>query len=176
MNNDCYDRINGNQKVKIYTDNEGGNVRIYSPNSKYYAETDMYNETNLRIYFWNQESNVYSGGIVKKLTGEVNLDHMNQVVERYNFGGPIGSSGQYRIFGMPIKDGWGQNKVYFPIPFNGPSYNISIINNSVDFLYFRACTVTGMEVVTNAIIVSVDIDVAPYVSHQATAFILVSKK
>lgn len=137
---------------------------------------DMYDETNLRVYFWNQETNAFSGSIKKKLTGEVDLDRMNDVANRYDFGGAKGSSADYRVFGRALKDGWSQNKVLFSIPFHGPSYNISVVSNYVDFLYYTSCTVTGMEVFANAFIVSVNIDVTPYVNAQAVASIRVSKK
>lgn len=37
-------------KVKLWTDNEGGNLRLTSPNGNSFAEFDCYNNSGLRIY------------------------------------------------------------------------------------------------------------------------------
>ena len=44
-----------NNKIKLYEDNEGGNLRLTSPDGAHHMEMDLYNNTGFRIYFGDNE-------------------------------------------------------------------------------------------------------------------------
>lgn len=49
-------QVYGGSKAKMWTDNEGGNLRLTSPNGNAFAEFDLYSNDGLRVYTVNDGS------------------------------------------------------------------------------------------------------------------------
>lgn len=58
--------------VKIWADNEGGNIAIGSPNGKSF-EIDAYNDTTLRCYAYNDNGNI-KGMSFNRTNGDLSID------------------------------------------------------------------------------------------------------
>ena len=58
--------------VKIWADNEGGNIAIASPNGKSF-EIDAYNDTTLRCYAYNDNGNI-KGMSFNRTNGDLSVD------------------------------------------------------------------------------------------------------
>jgi len=72
--------IGATGKVELREDGEGGNIRIYAKSassySGYFCETDIYNDTQWRTYFWDIAQGKVVGHITANLTGSYNLQTM----------------------------------------------------------------------------------------------------
>ena len=51
--------IGSSSKIKLYEDNEGGNLRLVSPDGVHYMEMDLYNNEQFRMYFDGGDGIIY---------------------------------------------------------------------------------------------------------------------
>ena len=77
--------IMAGDSVKLYTNNEGGNIQIKSP-SGYVTELDSYNDSNVRILSYDESGQVHS--VTWSRGTNYNLDTMNS-----NINGKVSKSG-----------------------------------------------------------------------------------
>jgi hypothetical protein len=77
-NKDYAKRLTG-EKVTTWTDNEGGNLRLFSKSGTYFSEMDMYNDTTWRIYHGTNNPNAVTGSITHSYNKTANLDYLDGV-------------------------------------------------------------------------------------------------
>ncbi len=71
-------RLTG-EKVETRTDNEGGNIRLYSKSNTYYTEMDMFNDTKFRMYHAEVGGSGVLGSITHSVDKTANLDYLDGV-------------------------------------------------------------------------------------------------
>ena len=121
--------------VKIWADNEGGNIAIGSPNGKSF-EIDAYNDTTLRCYAYNDNGNI-KGMSFNRTNGDLSVD------------------GDYYRAGQRVADvqhgqldvGTSGKTITFPHAFAGvPS--VTATGSKFCHLYVKDITATGCTLVS----------------------------
>ena len=122
--------------VKIWEDNEGGNISIGSPNGKEF-QIDAYNDTTLRCYAYDDGGNI-KGMNFNRTNGNLSVDG-----DYYRAGGPRMADVQHRSLDV----GTSGKTITFPHAFAGvPS--VTATGSKFCHLYVKDITATGCTLVS----------------------------
>lgn len=122
--------------VKIWEDNEGGNIAIGSPNGKAF-EIDAYNDTTLRCYAYDDSGNI-KGMNFNRTNGNLSVDG-----DYYRAGGQRMADVQHGS----VEVGTSGKTITFPHAFAGvPS--VTATGNKFCHLYVKDITATGCTLVS----------------------------